>query len=289
MIYRVSWAFEGAGVGWQETHAILNSSNNPKDLAPLCEDIANKRVQMLGNEFRIFGIRISRYSNDAGVRQRGVFPIKKTFRVNSTAQATQAEPSSVAYLVRGIAEPSLVNPQFDANTNTNFLGAPFDVCVNNAGVVDQSKGGLGAAFAAWRTVMLGPATIGWLANQTIAECGIVSIAQNANGTVTYTVDAADTATLTVGAVYKVRVRQVNQGTSPLNIEQKVQLKTATTFVTRRVIGIPTAQSGGTIRVYKIVQPFVDFGDLVLEENVGKHKRGRVPGSSPGRARKRILG
>lgn len=288
MIYRISFAFEGAGVGWQETHAMLNAANNPSALAPTLIDIANKRVQMLGNEFRIFGIRVSRYSTDAGVRQRGVFPIKQSFRIASQAAATQAEPSNVAYLVRGIAEPSLVNPQFDANTNVNFLGGPFDACVNNAGVVDQSKGGLGAAFAAWRSAMLGVA-MGWLANQTIAEVPVVSIAQNPNGTVTYTVDADDTAALAVGSVYKVRVRQVNQGTSPLNMEQKVLLKTTTTFVTRRVIGIPTAQSGGTIRVYKIVQPFIDFGDLVLEENVGKHKRGRVPGSSPGRARKRILG
>lgn len=288
MIYRVSFAIRGASSGWQETYAMLNAANNPSALAPTLSDIAAKRVMMLGHEFEIFGIRISRYSTDDGVRQRGVFPIKKIWKINSTAAATQAEPKNVAYIVKGYAEPSVANPQFDANTNNNFLGGPFDVCVNNAGVVDESKGGLGAAFAAWRSAMLAT-NIGWLANKTIAEVGISTIAQNLNGTVTYTVEAAETAGLVVGSTYKVRVRQVNQGTSPLNMEQKVTLKTTTTFVTKRVIGIPTAQSGGTIRVYKIVAPFIDFGDLVLEGEVGKHKRGRPPGSSPGRARKRILG
>lgn len=288
MIYRITYGFEGRGQGWSETHAMLSNLNNPSQLAVTVKDIASKRAQMLGIEFRLNKIRISRYATDAGARQRGAFPIDCNYGNTSTAQNLGAEPAAVALIVRGYAEPSPGNPQFDANVNQTFLGAPVDTAVDDGGIVYQGRGGLGAAFAAWRAVMISTTT-GWLANQTLVEAGIISIAQNPNGTVTYTVDAADTAGLVVGQIYKGRVRGVNEGRSPLNIEQSVKLVTATTLVTRRVIGIPTAQTLGSIRVYKQVQPFVDYGDLVLQSKVGKHKRGRPFGSTPGRAPKRILG
>lgn len=288
MIYRITFGFDGAGVGWAETHAMLNGSNNPKDLFPTLADIATKRAQMLGREFRIKAIRVSRYATDAGVRAKGVQLLKGDWRNSVQTVSAGAEPASVALIATGYAEPSPFNPQFDANSNRTFLGAPLDVCVDDAGRVYEAKGGLGAAFASWRSAMLGT-TIGWLANQTIAEIDLVGIAQNINGTVTYTVAAADTAALTVGQIYKARVRQVNNGQSPLNIEQKVKVKSATELVTRRVIGIPTAQANGVIRIYKQVQPFVDYGDLVLSAEVGKHKRGRPFGSSPGRRPRQILG
>lgn len=288
MIYNVTYGFEGRGQGWSESHAMLNAAENPSALEVTVRDIASKRAQMLGIEFTLNRIRISRYSTDAGVRMRGVFPISCDYKLISQAANQGAEPANVALLVRGFASPSIAFPQFDANTNQTFLGAPLDLSVDDGGIVYQARGGLGAAFAQWRSIMLS-SNSGYLPDVTIAEIPVITIAQNINGTVTYTVDVADTGALVVGQVYEARVKQVNQGRSPLNIAQKLKLVTATTLVTRRVIGIPTAQSLGSIRVYKQVSPFIDFGDLVLMGKVAKHKRGRPFGSTPGRLPTRILG
>jgi hypothetical protein len=115
------------------------------------------------------------------------------------------------------------------------------------------------------------------------------IAQNMNGTVTLTYTPPAPPALVVGQWYRGRIRGINNGVSALNGEVIVQARTATTLVSKEVIGIPTAQAGGFIRVYKQVQPFVDYGDITLNGEVGKHKRGRPFGSTPGRARRRIRG
>lgn len=288
MIYRILFGFSGMGVGWAETHAMLNASNNPKDLMPTLSDIAYKRAQMLGREFAIVAIRASRYSTDAGVRARGSFLLKQRF-VNAVSSASAAaEPSNVALQVRGAAEPSILQPEFDANTNQTFLGAPLDICVDNAGVVDPGKGGLGAAFASWRAAMLST-TIGWLALKSVVNSDLVSSVQNANGTVTFSTVDATVPPLVVGQRYKARIRDVNQGVSPLNGEIIVVAGANKTLVSREVIGIPTPQTGGAIRVYQAVQPFVDYGDLTLSGTTAKHKRGRPFGSTPGRARRRVRG
>lgn len=288
MIYRITFGFSGAGQGWGETHAMLNASNNPKDLAPTLEDIAQKRVAFLGREFAIVGIRIARYATDAGVRARGVYLDKKTFRNPNQTQAYAAEPSDVAYLVRGSAEPSVLNPQFNANQNQTFLGGPLDATVDNAGEVDTGKSGLLAAFNSWKSAMLGT-TMGWLASETIAEADIQSAVGQINGKVLLTVDAAQIAALVQGQKYRGRIRQVNQGVSPLNGEILVTKKSATTLETYETIGLALPQTGGAIRLYKPVQPFVDYGDLQLADHSAQHKRGRPFGTSPGRAKKRIRG
>lgn len=288
MIYRITFGFSGANTGWAETHAMLSNLNNPNQLMPTLIDVAQKRAQMLGREFAIIAIRASRYATDAGARAKGSFVLKQRFVNSIQTNTAAAEPAAVAYIVRGSAEPSILNPQFDANQNQSFLGGPLDVCVDNAGIVDQGKGGLGAAFASWRSVVLGT-TIGWLANQTIMNVPISLIASNINGTVTFTIAQDPPATLVVGQYYKCRVRAVNGGVSPLNRELICQCATVTTLVTKEVIGLALSQLGGFVRVYKQIQPFVDYGDLTLNSEVGKHKRGRPFGSTPGRARKRILG
>jgi len=288
MIYRVTLGFAGGAQGWAETFAMLNASNNPADLFPTVSDIAVKRAQMLGREFSIIAIRIARYSTDGGTRQRGAF-FKRVNIANAVQSASAAaEPANVALIVRGSAQVGQVPTAFDANQNNLFLGAPLDVSVDNAGVVFEGKGGLGAAFATWRTTMLST-TAGWLANETIADVEIASIAQNVNGTVTITTVGNLPGAVVVGQKYKVRARQINEGRSPLNRELIYTVVDATHLKTVRVVGIPTAQVNGNVRVYKQVQPFVDLGDLVLQGQVGKHKRGRPFGSSPGRAKKAILG
>lgn len=288
MIYRVTFGFDGMGVGWAETHAMLSPSNNPKELFPTLADIATKRAQMLGIEFRIKAIRISRYATEAGVRAKGVQMFKGNWKNTSTAQNLGAEPAAVALIAIGYAEPSAVNPKFDANSNRTFLGAPVDVSVDDGGRVFEGRGGLGAAFASWRSAMVAQ-QLGWLANETILNADLLDISQNANGTVLITVDQVISPPLVIGQTYKARIRQVNEGRSPLNMELKVVCKSATTLKTARVIGIPTAQEGGSIRVYRQVQPFVDYGDIQLAQEVGKHQRGRPFGSSPGRLPRRILG
>lgn len=288
MIYRVTFGFSGMGTGWAETHACLSGLNSPRDLGPTMNDIAAKRVQMLGREFSIVAVRIARYATDAGVRQRGVYLSKTLFTNSVTTASAAAEPASVALLIRGSALISLINPQFNANQNQTFLGAPLDVCVDNAGVVYAGKGGLGAAFASWRSAMIA-ANMGWLVSDTIVDAGTSNWLQNPNGTVSFKVDVANFPPLVIGQWYKARVRGVNGGASPLNSEVIVQAGAEGTLTTREVIGLGLAQAGGFIRVYRQVSPFVSYGDLQLGELVGKHKRGRPFGSSPGRARKRIRG
>ena len=62
-----------------------------------------------------------------------------------------------------------------------------------------------------------------------------------------------------------------------------------TVITRDQIGFARAQSGGSIRFYKQVSPFVNYERIVLNEQAGKHSRGRPFGSTPGRAPKRVRG
>jgi hypothetical protein len=288
MIYRIVFGFRGNGQGWAETHAFLNSAPNPKDVMPTMADIATKRVQMLGREFEINAIRVSRYALDANTRARGSFVLKQSFRNSVTTVSAAAEPADVALIVRGSAEPSQVNPQFDANQNQTFLGAPLDICVDNAGVVDTGRGGLAAAFASWRSAMLST-SMGWLANSQLADVDISAVQQNTNGTVRLTTTADLLLTLNQGQLYKARIRRVNAGVSPLNGEVIVRIVDTHTMDTQQVIGLALEQTGGSMRIYKQIQPFIDYGDISLNGNVGNHKRGRPFGSTPGRARKRIRG
>ena len=288
MIFRVTYGFSGMGTGWAETHAVKNDATNPRDLLPVLADVCSKRVQMLGREFSIVGLRISRYANDAGARVKGSYIDKQIYTNAVNTASAAAEPAKVALVIRGSALASISSPQFDANQNQTFLGAPLDVCVDNAGVVYPGKGGLGAAFAQWKSVMIGTSH-GWLVNETVVNSDLNVIAQNTNGTVQLTTTDNLVGPLVIGQRYKARIRDVNSGVSPLNGEVIVTCVSANTLKTKEVIGIALAQTGGAIRIYKQVQPFVKYGDLSLNETAGNHKRGRPFGSTPGRARRRIRG
>ena len=288
MLFRITFGFEGKGQGWAETHAFLNALPDPKTHFPTMFDIAVKRAQLLGIEYRINAIRISRYATDAGVRARGSFVRKVDLRTTLSLQNIGAEPADVAIIVRGDADQTGPNPEFNANQNQTFLGAPLDVNVDNGGNVIPANANFVNNFAAWKSVMLNT-TMGWLASKTISNIDISTITQNANGTVRLSTETSLLLTLTQGAIYKARIRQVNQGRSPLNGEVLVRIVDTHTMDTRQVIGIPTTQTGGSMRIYQQVQPFVDYGDLNWNATVGNHKRGRPFGSTPGRARKRIRG
>jgi hypothetical protein len=289
MIYRVTFGFDGQGVGWSETHACRNASTLPADVMPGAIAVAQKRVTFLGREFRINSIRISRYSDDgATTRARGVSLVKQEFKNPIQLVAQAAEPASVALLARGVTGGQLAPAAFQANVNQTFLGAPADDAVNNGGDVDPGKAGLGAAFGQWAAAMLAN-HFGWLVSNTIADLEIVNISQNTNGTVELVTTAAPAGVLTLGKSYTARIRRVNAGVSPLNGQVIVRSMVGNILNTQQVIGLGLNQAGGSIRLYSQIAPFAEYAGLVLMGTVGKHKRGRPFGFSPGRARRRIRG
>ncbi len=288
MIYRVTFGFSGMGVGWSETHAMANASSDPGTLAPTLTDVAQKRSQMLGREFAIVAIRVSRFATEAGMRQRGVKLIKGGWSNTVKTELYAAEPASVAYLVRGDSAASPFNPEFDSNENQTFLGGPIDNTVDNGGVVYPGRSGLQTSFNSWEQAVRA-AGMGWIASKTIKNVNIEDIAVQPNGRILFTFDPLALAGLTVGEVYKVRVRRGNAGVSPVNGEMQVRVKTFSSAESVQVIGIGYLQSGGAMRFYQPVGPFVPYGSLFLAERAARHSRGRPFGSTPGRARKRIRG
>lgn len=289
MIYRVTFGFEGLGVGWSETHACRNASPNPVDVSPFAIAVAQKRVTFLGREFAINAIRISRYSDDGATqKQRGVYPIKARYTNPIQTVAQAAEPASVALLARGSTAAQLAPPPFVANVNQTFLGAPPDDAVNNGGDVDLGKAQLGQNFIQWAVALVAPANpFGWLVSSTIANVDIISLSQNANGTVEIT--TAPVPALTIGQTYTARIRRVNAGVSPLNGQVIVKYSAAGVFNTQEVIGLALAQQGGAMRLYAPISPFAAYANITPELSVAKHKRGRPFGFTPGRARRRIRG
>lgn len=288
MFYRVTFGFSGAGVGWSETHACVNSSSDPSVVAPALIDICQKRANLLGREFNLVALRISRYSLDGSTRAKGVKLVNNVWSPVGQTASYAAEPAQVALMVRGDSLPNGDLPQFDANENQTFLGGPIDSCVDNAGIIQLDKGNLGSNFATWRSAMLA-ARMGWLADQMLVDAPIGLIVQNVNGTVGITTSVNLPNTIVVGQNYRARIRRVNAGASPLNGEVIVHVTSPTSLQTLEVIGIALAQQGGFIKLYKQVQPFVQYGDLILQGRAGNHKRGRPFGSPPGRAKKRIRG
>lgn len=282
MIYKVTQYYRGGSQGWSEGYAFLNASPNPGDIAPTVEAIANARVKMLGREFECHYIRIARYATDAGVRSKGKFGIKKSFKNPNQTAAYAAEPADVAYIVNGFPSIGQVPSAFDGNENQLFLGAPVDQCVDNAGKVSTDKAGLLAAFGDWANLMR-TTSAGWLADTIIGDTHITTITQLGDGTVELVLDATGFAPLTVGKYYRARVRRVNNGKSPLNNEWVVRATGAATVRTTEQIGINPSSSGGLVKVYKPVKDFVDFGNLVLQLEVGNHKRGRPFGTTRGRS------
>jgi len=289
VIYRVTFGFEGLGQGWTETHACRNASANPIDVSPFAIAVAQKRVTFLGREFSINAIRISRYSDDGATqKQRGVYSIRQRFANPIQTVAQAAEPAAVALLARGTTSANLAPPAFVANQNVTFLGAPPDDAVNNGGDVDLGKAQLGQNFIQWATSMLAPGNpFGWLVSSTIANIDIISLSQNANGTVEIT--TAPVPALTIGQIYTARIRRVNAGVSPMNGQVIVRYSAAGLFNTQEVIGLALAQQGGAMRIYSQISPFAAYANITPELVVGKHKRGRPFGFTPGRARRRVRG
>lgn len=288
MIYKVTFGFIGNGQGWSETHAMRNNSEVAQVALASAVQVAEKRVTFLGREFSINVTRVSAYSDDAGTtRARGVAvsDIGWTNPVQTAVQA--AEPAVVALKMTGITNAQLT-ALFKNNTNRTFCGAPADAAVDNAGMVDPGKAGLGAAFGQWRALLLNN-NFGWLVSARVSDTEILSITQLGNGKVEIVTTAVPNPAPVVGGIYKARIRNVNGGVSPMNGEVIVRYTAASTFVTQEVIGLALAQTGGAIRVYSPIQPFAAYADVLMAGRTAKHKRGRPFGASPGRAAKRVRG
>lgn len=292
-VYRCLWNFVGNGEGWTESHFLKTTQQTPKACLSSCQAVARNRVQFLGTPFFINAIRISAYANDDGTKaRRASFLQKQVFMQTGSAAQFPAEPSVVALQVRGFPDITVAPVQFWGNENSTLCGGPQDDAVNNAGVVSPAATNLGAAFVSWvaalKSTDVGGA-FGWAAATLIADIPIVGITQNLNGTVAYTVPAGSTAGLVANTIYPSRVRDVNQGRSPLNGQCNLLLGNATTLVTKEVIAFALAQDGGSIKVYKPVGTFLPYGDLVLDLLTAKHKRYQGFLRHPGRAKDRIRG
>lgn len=291
MIYNITYEFNGKGIGWSETHAAQAPTENPRDLQGHVLQVGQKRANFLGSPFVIQAIRIARFLDEnTQTRVRGTFLVKQEISAQDKTLVRAAEPGNVALIAKGSTlqtAPDLVI--FNGNQNNTFLGGPPDAAVDNAGTVIPANAGLGAAFDSWGTAMIatgfGGITLrhGWNAVKRVVDTKINNITQNLDGTVRIVTELPVIPPLVVNNPGKVRIRRVNQGRSPLNRELIVFPSDSTTMDTYEVIGIPTAQVGGRLRAYAINPVFLSYAALTLELETGKHKRGRPPGSTRGRA------
>jgi hypothetical protein len=290
VIYRVTFGYAGNGEGWSETHLMKDSSTDPRtfELSKL-RSVAAARVTFLGKPFVINRIRCAAYSSDDGLPvPRQSFLIKTEFAGSGQVARDFAEPSVVA--LQGIGRTLVTTPPpFAGNTNQTFLGAPFDVCVDNAGNVFPEKGGLQASFTAWKNLLVAN-QYGWGGSSTIQVTNITTATQDDTGRVTIVTEDNLNIGLLVGKFYPSAISGVNQSRAALNGPCIVKVtNVAKTLQTKEVIGIPTPQVGGKIRIYSQIKPFIPYGDIQLQLETIKHKRGRPFGVLPGRRPRRVRG
>lgn len=290
MIFRVTFGFAGGNEGWSESHLLFNTDPDIDGFRLLLLPAVQARANLLGSPFFINSYRIAAYANDNGTKaDRSVRLYKGNWGPIGEYKLNEAEPAVVALQMIGTTfgnQGALA--MYNGNKNETFLGAPADDAVNNAGQVFPARAGLGAAFQAYKTQLIST-NFGWGASQTNTNTGIQTIVQNVDGTVKLTLAAPVVGPLTLNAYYPGRIRQVNNGRSPLNGQVIVKVTGASELTTREIIGIPTQQLNGFIRVYNPIRPFLPYKNLILELRTIKHKRGKPFGSLPGRARARVRG
>jgi hypothetical protein len=301
-IYRVSFVFSGGGEGWTETHLMQSAQTNLDALRASLSVVAQLRANLLGDPFYVYAIRLAKYLTDAGTRDvRGVRIWKGDvangwagwYNVNAGKANNGSEPSVVALQAVGYASATTPAP-FTGNQNQTFLGGPPDAVVDNDGSVYPDKLGYGPAFNIWAGKLVNPAdqnitAWGWGAATQLDNVPLDTATQNLNGTVQLVAQGPLAGTYAINTTYPARIRGVNQGHAALNGECLLSWASGTTFNTKEVIGIPTAQVGGAIRIYKPTPTFVPYGAIFLSLVSVKHKRGKSPSARPGRARRRIRG
>jgi hypothetical protein len=284
-IYRVVIGFSGNNQGWQETHQISMTSSNPQDALSGVLFYCQKRANLLGTPYRIVGGRISRYLENDGTRSpRGALPFSNVFVQSPGSGTGPAEPADVALLISGVSSDG-------TRTNTTFFGAPSDAAVTDGGAVVSANGGLQPNFDALSAVLTVPGTLtwGWGISTTKYNVKCTSIAQNADGTITFTFPGATFAAPDFGLQFPARARRFNQGKSPVNGQLNVIINSATTCTSVEVIAFAAAQNPGFLRIYLATRPFQPYNTLRLGLRVGEHKRGRPFGAPRGRAPARVRG
>jgi hypothetical protein len=302
MIYRVTFLFSGGGEGFSETHLLQSTETNFNNLRAALGALAQARANLLGDPFYVWGIRISKYSTDGGVKlSRGVRLWKGDpagayagwYNVNFDKANNGSEPSEVAIQAIGFTGPPAPEA-LQGNQNFTSLGAPPDAVVDDNGTVYPAKLGFGAAFNIWAGILTkANSGWGWGADVILVDFALKTATQAANGTVVVTTDTVIPNTVAVGQKYNVRFRDVNNGQGALNGEAILiyngVVGGSSQFTTREVIGIPTAQNGGFCKVYKQVKTFVPYLQIDLGLVAIKHKRGKSPAARRGRAKRRIRG
>lgn len=290
-IWRVTFGFAGANQGWTETHAMNQSVTSAIAALAFTQPVAAARVQMLGAPFVLNGTRVSIYSDNGTppVRPtvRNVFLDKTLYAFNSgiLLDLPPSEPTSVQLQAQGIAGAA-APPNYLGNENWTYLGGPFDDCVSNAGQVFPDKLNLQGSFNNWKAAMIAN-NFGWLAVTKVGpQCPIVSVANTAGAQLLFTV-SGDAPPLANGVTYAIRVAGSNFGRSPVNGAFVATYNaTAHTFTTKEQVAVALMQSGGYVQPYQRALTFVPYGNLVLAQQVIKHKRGKPFLSQPGRAKKR---
>jgi hypothetical protein len=290
VIYRLTFGFGGAGQGWSETHSMQSAITDPRVLLPVLSDLAQKRANFLGAPFAVTHVRLAKfYDETIGSSAKGSVLLKQNYTSQSPNTTGDAEPASVAIIVRGV--PDLTNPalaDFAGHQNTTWLGGPPDAAISQAGIVNQGAAGLGAALATYWNQMIA-ANTGWLAQARVDDIKIASSSQNADGTVEILLQRDPVPPAILFRPIIVRVRRVNNGRSPINGPLLGWFNLHNTFQTQDVIGIPTTQVGGMLRTYDQFPTHLPYGGYLVEGFTGEHKRGRPFGTPRGRQTPRARG
>ena len=296
MIWKTSLFFSGGSQGWSETYFLNNTglgslnpnAADPINISPLMAKLAQLRANLLGTPFTIFGYRISLYSINPLYTQpagRSVY-VNRTFWTQSqTSQTGPAEPADVGLIMVG---KDVTGFLVDRHT----LGAPSDAGVDNGGnlIAGGIAGNIPANFKAFSQFLIGNGFgFGSAPTGTVVQLKGVTISQNADGTVDFTWPGGTVLPFAIGKTFPARASGINTRHSALNGQMNLFVTAANILTTREVIGIPTAQQGGQLRVYQIGRNYAAYSLLYLEQFVGNHRRGRPPLPTRGRAPARIRG
>jgi len=247
----------------------------PTSVSATAINVANKRFPMLGRQYTMVAQRVALVQLANGTK------VKNRVKLNEFNFAPSQSASNDGDQVNQSVRVQMTDAAGDRKKFYYMGGIPDAINVGG-GVLDQSKIGWGALFAAW-AASLAPVpgkTWGYIGDTPFLQAGVTGYAIGAGGLVTITVDGNIFVTPGTGfAKQIVRAKGINVK-SPLNKALLVQPLTATTMRTIKPIGVGPYTTGGTVTSY--TYPFVGI-NLVEADGISEHKRGRPLNASRGRA------
>lgn len=270
-LYRITTVFSGKKKGWTESFVIERGGTTPELLAPTFNGLLQLRANLLGAQFQIDGIRISkiRLANGTKVTRNVLLRELPVFPVVQYPNDADAPDSCVIGNARDLT---------GNNRKQFFLGAPPDDLLVKGGDINPAHPWLGV-FASWAAGMFA-AGAGWLQSIANLPKQVTNYVINAGGIATFTCEAG-----TFGAPpYQkqvVRIHGLNSKHSAYNGALLVLPLSDTTceLVNARFAG--PFLSRGFITTYAQPLPFI-AGQSYQAVKGGNHKRGRPLFSSPGR-------